>query len=166
MHLDRTQTWWPLAGAWFGYQTRCQSLLQRGTFVADALFVASEAAPSRDITTVSARGTEDDPLADYDYDICPADALPALKVEKGSVVVPGGVRYRVLSLSSVEAMSPKALRCIAALQREGATVVWRKRPTRAPGLRWGASGDADVRRLADGIFSAGVLACPTAEALR
>ena len=27
MHLDRTQTWWKYAPAWFSYQSRCQWML-------------------------------------------------------------------------------------------------------------------------------------------
>ena len=168
MHLDRTQTWWPLAKPFFRYQARCQYLLQRGTFVADALFFEGEEAPNQGGNTDG--GAKAGPfkfrLPDgYDSDICPTDAMYALKVEDGEVVVPGGVRYRMLVIPPVEAMTPKMIRRIAELQRAGAKVVWTSKPVRAPGLSQGAAGDAEVRRTADEIFSAGVLAVSPEEAL-
>ena len=167
MHLDRTQTWWPYAKPFFRYQTRSQYMLQRGTFVADVLFFAGEEAPNQGGNT-DGRARADTPYAvpeGYDRDICPTDALKALRVENGELVVPGGVRYRLLVLPAVEAMSPPLLRTVARLQREGARIAWTKRPVRAPGLAFGDKGDAEVRRLADAIFAAGVLELPTGEAL-
>jgi len=82
------------------------------------------------------------------------------------VVVPGGVRYRVLALPEVEAMSTKMLRTVRRLQREGAKVAWKKAPTRAPGLGEGAEGDAEVRRLAAEIFAEGAIRGSAGEALK
>ena len=169
MHLDRTQTWWPLAKPFFRYQARCQYLLQRGTFVADALFFEGEQAPNQGGNTdgQGKGGAFKFRLPEgYDSDICPTDAMYALKVEDGEVVVPGDVRYRMLVIPPVEAMTPKMVRTIAKLQAEGAKVVWPAKPTRAPGLAWGKDADAEVRKLADGVFAAGVLAMAPAEALK
>ena len=41
-HFDRTETWWPSAGAWIKYQHRAQYLLQEGEF-ADNARVADDA---------------------------------------------------------------------------------------------------------------------------
>lgn len=35
VHYERTQTWWPMVGAWHQYLTRCQALLRRGLPVTD-----------------------------------------------------------------------------------------------------------------------------------
>ena len=168
MHLDRTQTWWPFAKPFFRYQARCQYMLQRGTFVADALFFAGEQAPNQGGNTDGngGKGTFTFRLPEgYDSDICPTDAMYALKVENGEVVVPGGVRYRMLVIPPVEAMTPKMVRTIARLQGEGAKVVWPAKPTRAPGLFCGPDADAEVRRLAEGVFAAGALATTPEKAL-
>ena len=41
-HFDRNLTWWEQARAFFQYLGRCQYLLQRGKFVADALYFYGE----------------------------------------------------------------------------------------------------------------------------
>ena len=46
VHWDRNQTWWPMAGAYHEYISRCQYLLRQGTSVADVLYLAPEAAPN------------------------------------------------------------------------------------------------------------------------
>ncbi|MGN0853739.1 MAG: glycosyl hydrolase, partial [Kiritimatiellia bacterium] len=166
MHLDRTQTWWDFSKPWFRYQARCQHLLQEGTFCADVLFFAGEQAPNQGGNTDGAGSTAFYNLpAGYDKDVCPTDAMYALTVQDGCVVVPGGVKYRLLALPPMEAVSPKMLACVIRLRDAGATVVWPKKPVRAPGLRCGADGDATVRRLADELWAKGVLACTPTEAL-
>ena len=152
MHLDRTQTWWPLAKPFFRYQARCQALLQRGTFAADALFFAGEQAPNAG----SRVGDHVFALPDgYDWDVCPTDAMLALRVEDGQVVVPGGVRYGMLVMPPVEAVTPKMMKNVLRLQRAGAKVVWTRRPVRTLGLVGGAAADAEVRRLAEESVAAG-----------
>ncbi len=167
MHLDRTQTWWDYAKPWFRYQTRCQYMLQAGTFCADVLFFAGEQAPNQGGNTdggVASAAFYNLPEG-YDKDVCPTDAMYALKVVDGCVVVPGGVKYRLLALPPMDATSPKMLECVTKLRDAGATIVWPKKPVRAPGLRWGKDGDAKVRALADALWAKGVLACTPAEAL-
>ena len=169
MHLDRTQTWWSYAKPFFRYQARCQYMLQRGTFVADALFFAGEDAPNQGGNTDGNFGMTGFSFRlsqGYDSDICPTDAMYALKVEDGEVVVPGGVRYRMLVIPPVESMTPKMASTIARLQREGAKVVWPVKPVRAPGLACGSDADAEVRRIADSVIAAGALAMMPDKALK
>ena len=167
MHLDRTQTWWPYAKPFFRYQARCQYLLQRGTFVADVLYFTGEQAPNQGGNVDGgAKGAGDMRLPDgYDKDICPTDAMYALRVENGEVVVPGGVRYRVLAIPELESMTPKMAKRIGDLCRAGAIVSWARRPTRAPGLSAGPNGDAEVRRLVDEAIAAGARTTSPAETL-
>ena len=170
MHLDRTQTWWPYAKPFFRYQTRCQYMLQRGTFVADALFFAGEEVPNeggnRVIGHIKDPKYDFNPPPGYDGDVCGADAMLALRVEDGEVVAPGGVRYRLLVIPPVEAMTPRMAAAIARLQRDGAKIAWTRKPERAPGHACGAGADAEVRRIADGVFASGALAMTTDRALK
>ena len=169
MHLDRTQTWWDYASPWFAYQARCQYLLQQGTFCADVLYFAGEEAPNQGGNTDggAAVGAFYKLPAGYTSDTCPTDAMYLLTVDaEGRVVVPGGVRYRVLAIPPVEAMSPEMVAAIAKLRAAGATVAWMKKPVRAPGLKWGKDGDAKVRALADALWAKGVFTGSPAEALK
>jgi hypothetical protein len=45
VHWDRSQTWWPMVGAYHTYVSRCQYLLQQGRTVADVLYLTPEGAP-------------------------------------------------------------------------------------------------------------------------
>ncbi len=157
MHLDRTQTWWPLAGDWFRYQTRCQWMLQEGMFAADVLFWCGEAVPLG--------GTSTKLPAGYDYDYCATEALMKLKVVNGRVVAPGGVSYALLSLPKTDTMTEAALNKIGELLDAGAKVCGVSRPVRAPGLRGWPHADEQVKALAAKVWAKGVIAKPAAEAI-
>ena len=47
MHLDRTQTWWPITDTWFEYLSRCQWMLQSGEPVTDVLMAFDEETPAQ-----------------------------------------------------------------------------------------------------------------------
>lgn len=147
MHLDRTQTWWPLVNGWFRYQTRCQWMLQEGRFVADALFWNGEAAPKHGWPrTVLPKG--------YDYDVCATKVVELLKVANGKIVVPGGVEYEMLVLPDTDTMSERMMKRIGELAAQGARIVATRRPTRTPGLCGGTV-----------VWSQGVMECSAAEAV-
>ena len=168
MHFDRTQTWWEFVPDWLAYQARCQFLLQRGTFQADVLFFAGEESPNQGGNT---DGRPGGPAAyslpdGFAFDVCSADVMPRLTVDKqGRVVVPGGTRYRLLAMPAVEAVSPEMMATVADLRAKGAAIAWSRKPVRAPGLKWGREGDRKVRDLADALWAKGILECAPAEAL-
>ena len=172
MHLDRTQTWWPLVGGWFRYQARCQWMLQEGGFVADALYWNGEAVPKYGWPKV-------DLSEGYGYDACATRVVELLKVKNGKVVVPGGVEYEILVLPDVDTMSEKMVRRVGELLDAGAKVVAPRRPARAPGLmraaRWSAPTDGrarspsapqEYRALVDSVWAKGVMECRVDEALK
>ena len=161
MHLDRTQTWWNLAGDWFRYQARCQWMLQEGTFCADALFFAGEHAPND-----AALPKEYALPPGYAWDVCATKAFEMLKVEDGRVVAPGGVSYALLVLPTLETMSERMLAVVERLVDAGAKVCGPAKPTRAPGLRGYPAADGRVRALADRIWRKGVMTCRPAKALK
>jgi len=114
MHLDRTQTWWRLAPAWFLYQSRCQWMLQEGGYVADVLYLAGEESPNDGYgaAKVLDQHARLDPkryveLPGHGWDVCSAEALIASRVAGGRVVVPGGVGYKAVVLP------PGGVRCKA-----------------------------------------------------
>jgi len=165
MHFDRTQTWWPFAGAWIRYLTRCQAMLQKGRFAADALFFSGEAAPNQGGNTDgNMRKPEDLPFG-YAWDYCPTDAFMDLRVENGKVVVPGGVKYALLVLPDSDTMSERVLLQVSDLIDAGAKVCAKTRPVRSPGLVGYPAADRKVDELSARVWAKGVMTCTPAEAL-
>ena len=116
MHFERTQTWWPLAKGWVAYQTRCQQMLQDGRFVADIALFCGEGAPN------SLKGAGRVPKG-YGFDWCAAAVVKAMHVEKGELVLPSGMRYRMLAVPDSCRTSPEMVCVLKHLKAAGATVV-------------------------------------------
>ncbi len=96
--FDRHVTWWPLGGAWLTYLARCQSLLQAGTFVADACYFPGEYVPNY----VPARWGMDPELPrGFDCDMVNAEILKgSARVEnRNRLALPSGMTYRYLALN-------------------------------------------------------------------
>lgn len=148
MHLERTVTWWSQGAAWLRYVARCQYLLQSGLFVADACYFYGDSGPN-DLLARSALRPE---LPDgYDYDGCDAATLRRMTVKNGQIVLPDGMRYRVLILPETTFMTPATLREIRRLAREGATIIGPK-PAHSPSLSDYPRCDDEVRRMADEVW--------------
>ena len=131
INFERTNTWWQPGKAWVEYLTRCQSLLQQGRFVADALVMLDEGAPSyggwREELAI--------PLpAGYDYDFANLAALRESRVEGGSIVHANGMRYRVLILPATGRATVALLHEVLRLAQTGATIATPRPLTRSHGL--------------------------------
>jgi hypothetical protein len=148
-HIDRHNTWWPMAEAWFNYLARCQYLLQSGRFHADVCYFYGEGSTKY----VPGRAHVRPSLpAGYDFDCVNADVLRnRLTVKDGRLTLPDGVSYRVLVLPEERTMSPRILRRVGELIEAGATV-FGPRPLRAPGLSDYPKCDEEVRALADRLW--------------
>ena len=162
-HLNPNVTWWGLSAPFFAYLNRCQFLLQQGLPVADVLYYYGNEVPN--FTQLRAR----DPARvgeGYDYDVIALEQLLArVSVRDGRLVLPDGMSYRVLVLPDSPAIAPAALAKVRELVAAGATVIGPK-PARAPGLGGQLATDAEIRRIADGVWPR-VLADKTArEALQ
>jgi len=146
--FDPRNTWWPYAHAWFAYLARCQSVLQKGQFIADLLYFAGEDAPK-----VCKARTEliPTPPIGYDYDFCNREILDRLTVKHEHLQLPSGMSYRVLVLPPTRHMRLETLRKIEELVSAGATVVGDK-PTRTPGLD---GRDAELRTISNRLWAGG-----------
>ena len=159
MHFDRTQTWWQEGREWITYQSRCQGMMQEGSFVADFLVFCGEDAPNRSgcADDASSSSPADVLPPGYDYDLAAREALKALRVENGTLVSPAGMRYRVLVLPAADTMSLDLLRTVERLVKAGACVVGPVRPSRVPGLAGGPARAEEAARLAAAVWAQGVL---------
>lgn len=156
VHYERTQTWWEQSTAWHAYLARCQYLLQQGLFVADVVYLQPEGAPH---TFAPPAGAE---IASrirggYNFDGCPSEVvLERMAVKNGRIVLPDGMSYAVLVLPEVETMTPRLLHKISQLADQGALMIaGNKPPQKSPSLSDFGHGDAEVKQLADKLWSGG-----------
>jgi len=180
--FNRGLTWWEMGRSWHDYVTRCQFMLRQGRFVADICYLTAEGTPQRFVPPipVAERGAIPDRPA-HNYDGCPPELIlnSATRVESGEVVLPAGMRYRLLVLPGynangepvlqlmngddyyykavpmpkVQTMTPALLRRIKVLVESGATVLG-PRPLKSPSLADFPQCDEEVKRLADEIWGA------------
>jgi hypothetical protein len=148
-HVDRHVTWFPMAGGWFTYLARCQSLLQAGRFFADVCYYYGEGSAK----FVPGRTHVRPALpAGFDFDCINTDALRRLtSVKDGRLALRSGMSYRVLVLPEDGAMSPTVLAKVEELLRDGAIVVG-SRPKRAPSLAGHQAFDRLLSLIADQIW--------------
>jgi hypothetical protein len=143
VHYERTNTWWEQTPAWHEYLARCQYLLRQGRFVADLCYLQSQEVP---------QGVDAQDKHRYDYDNCSDEVvLTRMTVQDGWIVLPDGMRYRVLVLPEVSTMTPQLLGKVRDLLARGATVVGNA-PQRSPSLSGYPGCDQEVRRLAGEIW--------------
>ncbi|MDA3924967.1 MAG: glycosyl hydrolase [Kiritimatiellae bacterium] len=94
-HYNPQTTWWEQSKAFNLYLSRCSWMLQQGRFAADALLYHGDG-----INMFGNLKTPSDALGDgYDYDFVNTELLLQAGVEDGFIVLPSGIRYRVLMLS-------------------------------------------------------------------
>ncbi len=148
LHYERTQTWWEQSTAWHRYLTRCQYLLRQGTFVADVLSLHPEE-PMQRFNLLDLTG--------YDYDgISPKAFMGQVAVDDGRLVLPSGMKYRLLVLSGTNTrnMSVTMLRKIRRLVEDGAVILG-DAPDATPGLEGYPGADQEIRKLAAELWGSG-----------
>ncbi len=144
-HFDRNLTWWEEARGFFQYLARCQYLLQKGRFDADALYFYGEGVtkflPSHEyLHPALPQG--------YNFDAIDSELLlHGLAIDHGRWTLPSGMSYRVLVLPEDGVMSAAVLRRIRELVEEGGIVAGAK-PQRPPGLQGYPQSDPDLKKLA------------------
>lgn len=145
MHNHSGNTWWgrPVE-AWFKYLARCQYMLQEGIFHADILAYLGSEVPSR-----LGKREEFIPAipAGYDFDGCDFQALLDARIEDGQIVLPGGMKYKVLLLPDKKKMRVVEVRRIAALIRDGAVVIAPQIPEASPSLQDMGNADTEIQKI-------------------
>lgn len=141
-HLNPNVTWWAKSASFFSYLNRCQALLQRGLFVADACYYYGDHVPN------FAQHKRTDPahlLPGFDYDVITEEALlTRASMKEGRIVLPDGMSYRAVVLRDQKAISLPVLRKVKELALAGATVIGPV-PSEAESL---GDRDAEVQQVA------------------
>jgi hypothetical protein len=149
-HFDRTNTWWEQGKVWMDYLSRCQFLLQSGTFVADLVYYTGEDAGT--YTRVERSELRPAPPSGYDYDLINSEVLLKAAVDNGALVLPSGTRYRILVLQDFHTMSLNVLRKVKEFVEKGLTVMGEE-PVRTPGLA--RRDDKEFSALVTALWSGG-----------
>ncbi|NNM84467.1 MAG: hypothetical protein HKL96_01725 [Phycisphaerales bacterium] len=153
LHYERTQTWWRQSLAWHSYLARCQHLLRQGHWVADVLYLQPEGAPSG-VPALPGAGNLLEHTK-FKCDGCPADVvLHRLSVKNGMLVLPEGIRYKLLVIVDTPTMTPELLARIKELADAGAKILGSK-PLCSPSLTNYPHCDAQVKQMADELWSSG-----------
>lgn len=148
-HFQRFNTWWDQSRAWNDYLSRCQYLLQRGTFVADVCCWFGEGAP----LGVDHMGLE--LPAGHDYDLCASETVLEMRVRDGRLLLPSGASYRYLRLPEADRMTAPLAKKVQELVEAGARVIAGPRPKGAPGLMDYPACDAEVEAVAKTLWDSG-----------
>ena len=139
---ERTNTWWEFSTGWHEYVTRCQYLLQQGSFCADVLALQSEE-PWKRFSGLELHG--------YDSDVIGQEAFKKVTADDEGVHFPGHPAYKLLLLPNSETMTVEMLKYIRYLVRNGACVLG-SRPRSVPGLLNYKEKEKELTALADEIW--------------
>jgi len=154
-YVNEHTTWIRPGKAWFDYLRRCQSLLQTGIPVSDALYFIGEDVPCRALIPPrygSYYVTEPALPDGYDFDSVSQDALlNLLTVKNGMIVLPSGVCYKVLVMRPDRLMTPRVANKIRDLVEAGAQVVGPK-PLGSPGRETPDDDSAEVLAVAEDLW--------------
>lgn len=147
-HVNPQVTWWNESDVFMDYINRIQSVVQKGAFVADVLYYYGDHVPN---IAVNKGFNQAGSLPGYDYDVTNEDILLQLTVTHGRIVVPGGVRYRVLVLPDHKVLSLAALKKVDGLLAQGATVLGSK-PERLVSRVGGDAAQREFHAVADKLW--------------
>lgn len=154
VHWDRNQTWWPMVGAYHGYISKCQAMLQQGRTLADILYLVPEVSPHVFRAPESAFVGDKPQMRDrkgYNFDACPPSMLYKAKVDGNMIKFPGGASYRILVLPDFETMTPALLKKIKSLVYDGATVMGVP-PVKSPSLSDYPACDKEIGELVESVW--------------
>ncbi len=145
--FQRKNTWFDQMDVFTGYIRRANWMLQQGTYTADVAYFIGEDAPKM-------TGVQDPTLPfGYSFDYINAEVLlQQAKVQNGSLVLPGGMKYRLLVLPDQESMRPEVLKKLSQFVREGLPI-YGHAPTYSPSLTGYPNADKEIAILGKKMFA-------------
>jgi hypothetical protein len=144
IHFDRRNTWFELATGYLSYLSRCQFMLQQGLPVMDVCMLTGDGVVAEFPRHPELRA------AGYDYHGLTTDVLQKATVDNGQIVLPSGMRYRLLVTYHRE-LRPDTLRKLRDLVKAGATILGVK-PEDAPGLAGFPARRQEVKSIAEELW--------------
>ena len=123
-------------------------IAQEGKFVADVLYYYGDHVPN---VFPFKHSDPAGAMPGFDYDVTDETIFLQLDVDDGEIVVPSGLRYRILVLPNHRVLSLAVLEKLEKLVRKGAHVLGQK-PLKAVSLVGGPDADEKFRKLADKIW--------------
>lgn len=147
-HFHRNITWAEQAKPFIDYISRTQFLLQEGRSVADIAYYLGEDIPS---SVPYWEKLKYEIPEGHDYDFVNAEILQCFEVENGELLLPSGMRYKLLVLPEKTTMTPAILAKIKALVKAGANIIGQK-PEKSPSLMGFPMVDNDVATEANELW--------------
>lgn len=147
-HVNPQVTWWKQSGAFIDYMHRTQAIVQNGKFVADVLYYYGDHVPN---VFPFKHWDPAGVMPGFDYDVCDETIFLQLKLEDGKLLVPGGIKYRILVLPDHKVLSLAVIEKLEKLVMEGATVLGPK-PEKQISLAGGAEAQKKFSELADKLW--------------
>ena len=124
-YFNRNVTWWNQSPAFLDYLSRCSFLLQQGLFAPDVAFYNGDGIGK----PVSRKAAQGDLAGFYDYDTVNTEILlTRMSMKDGFIVLPDGLRYRLLVLSRNEPLPLVVVRKLIDLVEAGATIMGSRPP--------------------------------------
>ena len=148
--FNRLNTWWVQSKSYLDYIAKSQYLLQQGTNVANVLVFTGDSSPNTAFLLPELK------KSGYDYDLIGANKLAELSVKNGKIRTKFGVEYEVLLLPESDWMTPKTLKIIDALVKNGATVIGDK-PKSSPSLSNYPECDTYIKKTANALWDKGLI---------
>ncbi|WP_146586868.1 glycosyl hydrolase [Posidoniimonas polymericola] len=150
-HLHRNITWAEQARPLNAYFARICWLLQQGRAVVDLAYLLPEGAPST--PPIWGDGVSPPPPPGYQHDFINVDALLSRidVADNGDLVLPDGMRYRVLVLPKAPRMRPEVIAKLLSLAERGATI-YGPRPVGSPSLMGQPDADSRFETLAASLW--------------
>ncbi|WP_016957723.1 glycosyl hydrolase [Catenovulum agarivorans] len=145
-NFERTLTWFEQSKAWLRYLQRVQQMLQSGQFVADYAVFVGETAPY-DLESIHNQVTS----TGYNFDYINQELLQSMRYENDHIVLPSGMRYKLLVLKNSHFLTLATLEKINELVEQGATILGDK-PIGSPSLVGYPESDQKVKQLANKLW--------------
>lgn len=148
-HVNPQVTWWEESTGFINYMTRVQSLVQEAKFYGDVLYYYGDHIPViYPFKHSNMAGT----MPGFDFDATSEDALLQFEVDKdGGIIVPSGLKYKVLVLPDHKVLSMAVLKKVEKMLKQGATVIGYK-PERCITLIGGEEAQKEFKALADKVW--------------
>ncbi|WP_167619353.1 glycosyl hydrolase [Maribellus sediminis] len=150
-HFERTNTWFYQGKKWLEYATRCQYMLQQGTFVGDVMCFTGEEAPGDDITMGALY--PDIPMG-YDFQFANRDILlHKVTVKDGRISLPDGLSFTMLLLPEKDFLTVELARKLKELVQQG-MILSGPRPQTIPSLSNFSSAETEFKSIVEELWGA------------